>query len=96
MPEAGKIVYQTPQITTSKATGLLPPKEKYEPFTPIAKKSRIGKEFGIENHSGTLNCFVNVCLQSLWQCPRVRQELLFFCDVRDGGPPAIKPFINAI
>ena len=72
------------------------PKEKYEPFVPLTKTSRIGKEFGIENHSGTLNCFINVSLQSLWQCPRVRQELLFFCDVREGGPPAIKPFINAL
>jgi len=26
----------------------------------------------------------------------VRQELKFFCDVREGGPPAIKPLINAI
>jgi hypothetical protein len=53
--------YQTPQVVSNKATDLKPA-EKYEPFVPMSQMSRIGKEFGIENHSGSLNCFLNVCL----------------------------------
>lgn len=33
------------------------------------------KEFGIENKYNQLNCFLNVCLQTLWQLPSVRPHL---------------------
>jgi hypothetical protein len=60
---------KTQPHTSQKAADL---KDKYEPFIPMTEMSRIGLEFGIENHSGSLNCFLNVCLQALWQCPMVR------------------------
>ena len=33
------------------------------------------QEFGVENKFNQLNCFLNVCLQTLWQLQSVRPHL---------------------
>lgn len=43
-------------------------------------RSLVSLEFGIDNKFGHLNCFLNVCLQSLWQFQYVRQNLQMLCD----------------
>lgn len=39
------------------------------------KRSRLCKEFGIENKHGQLNCFLNASLQALWHFPSVRAKI---------------------
>ena len=56
----------------------------------------MGQEFGISNKNGSLNCFLNVALQSLWACPSNRSKLDKFCQLREQGPPEIKPLMNAL
>jgi len=55
------------------------------------------KEFGTENKHGHLNCFLNVCLQALWQFPKVRNQLIWMNDTRNlPGSSEIKSFVNSL
>ena len=59
---------QTPVITSSKHSLIESnepqpvQKPKHKPYLTLKGQSKISKEFGIHNHSGSLNCFLNVCL----------------------------------
>ena len=44
------------------------------------KRSKLVAEFGLNNKHGHLNCFLNVCLQSLWQFPSVRVQIQFLLE----------------
>ena len=56
----------------------------------------IGNEFGIQNLSGSLNCFLNVVLQAFWVIPSLRSNLREFCELREGGPQEMAPLINSL
>ena len=58
--------------------------------------SQIGKEFGLRNERNQYNCFLNCVLQSIWVYPSLRTGMQSFCEMRDGGPLELKPFINAL
>ena len=62
----------------------------------MSRRSYLAEEFGIKNAALNLSCFLNVALQALWVFPTVRTNIVAFCDQRDGGPPELKPLINAI
>ena len=60
-------------------------------------------EFGLENHGGHLNCFLNVILQSMWHLTYTRRFLTLFVqhDLTaikkiDYEDPPIKPAIEAL
>ena len=62
----------------------------------LVNRSIMGKEFGISNKNGSLNCFLNVALQALWACPSNRSKLEMFCQQREQGPTEMKPLMNAL
>ncbi len=74
---------------------------EHVPFSPVNfafTRSQLVKEFGTENKHGHLNCFLNVCLQALWQFPKVRFDLQSnLLTTRDApGSSQIKDFINSL
>jgi len=62
----------------------------------LANRSKLSREFGIQNKNNSLNCFLNVGLQALWAFPALRAGILSFCDEKERGPAELKPFINAL
>ena len=56
----------------------------------------MGREFGLSNERNQFNCFLNVSLQAIWAYPVLRTGMQSFCEMRDGGPRELKPFINAL
>jgi hypothetical protein len=57
-----------------------------EPYGQPISRSILGREFGIHNLNGSLNCFLNTALQALWQFSEVRSDLKRFCEMpRSGG-----------
>jgi hypothetical protein len=57
--------------------------------------SEIGREFGLANKNGHLNCFLNVCLQALWQFPQVREGLSKLVEIKE-GPAELKDLVDSI
>jgi hypothetical protein len=43
-----------------------------------------------------MNCFLNVCLQTLWQFPQVRFQIKQFAEQAEPGPEHLKPLIESI
>jgi hypothetical protein len=42
-------------------------------------------KFGIENDPDNYNCFLNVCLQTLWQVKSIRETLRELCEEDDSA-----------
>ncbi len=62
------------------------------------KRSKLVKEFGLKNMAGDLNCFLNVCLQTLWQFPVVRFQIQSLLEMPKDtqGSAQLKPLVSAI
>ena len=55
------------------------------------------QEFGTENKNGHLNCFLNVCLQALWQFPKVKLAIKWMLDTRNQpGSAEVQPFTQSL
>ena len=89
---------RTPGIYSSKTGSLVraPAPQMFERYRELTKRSYLADEFAIKNPMLNQSCFLNVALQALWVFPAVRMNMVTFCDLREGGPPELKPLINAI
>ena len=58
------------------------------------------KEFGTWNKHGHLNCFINVCLQALWQFPTsrfiIKQTVERYPSLKRYGSDQLQPFFEAL
>ena len=42
-------------------------------------------EFGLNNEDGLFNCFLNVCIQSIWHVESMRKALISFSEKDSDG-----------
>jgi len=68
-------------MMTNYIRDVLPVREDHEETKTTTIPSKLMKEFGISNEAESLNCFLNVCLQALWQFPQVRFHLRQFSEL---------------
>jgi hypothetical protein len=57
----------------------------------MVDKSSNPLKFGIENDQDNYNCFLNVCLQTLWQVKSIRLTLRELCTEEDSIIPYEEP-----
>jgi diaminopimelate decarboxylase len=67
--------------TGKKARALLRINPDVDPKVhPYVSTGMASSKFGIENKNGHNNCFLNVCLQALWQFPSIKTFLRHLVD----------------